>query len=184
MSYIEQILEATFYKNPRYGHLPSIPKTLHIRRTRHAGHCWRSMNELISNVLLWIPTHGRTSVDWPTRIYLQQLCAYKGCSLEDLPGTMDDRTKTTQARWTRYAGHCWRIKDELISDVLLWTPSRGRGSVGWPPRTCNRSAWTRDEVLKTWRESWMKGTDEKRESRKKVLAACLDDIYIYIYIYI
>ena len=29
--------------------------------------------------------------------------------------------KTIQVRWTRYAGHCWRSKDELISDVFLWT---------------------------------------------------------------
>ena len=26
--------------------------TIKIRRTRHAGHCWRSMDELISDVLL------------------------------------------------------------------------------------------------------------------------------------
>ena len=27
------------------------------------------------------------------------------------------------------------LKDELISDVLLWTPSHGRAKVGWPART-------------------------------------------------
>ena len=25
-----------------YGHLPLIPKTIQVRRTRHGGHCWRS----------------------------------------------------------------------------------------------------------------------------------------------
>ena len=34
-----------------YGHLPSITKTIKARRTRHAGHCWRSRDELISDVL-------------------------------------------------------------------------------------------------------------------------------------
>ena len=38
-----------------YGHLPPITKTIQVRRTRHAGHCWRSRDELISDVLLWIP---------------------------------------------------------------------------------------------------------------------------------
>ena len=38
-----------------YGHLPPITKTIQVRRTRHAGHCWRSKNELISDVLLWTP---------------------------------------------------------------------------------------------------------------------------------
>ena len=31
-------------------------------------------------------------------------------------------TKTIRARRTRHAGQCWRSKDKLISDVLLWTP--------------------------------------------------------------
>ena len=35
-----------------YGHLPPITKTIQVRRTRHAGHCWRSRDELISDVLL------------------------------------------------------------------------------------------------------------------------------------
>ena len=35
-----------------YGHLPSITKTIQVRRTIHAGHCWRSRDELISDVLL------------------------------------------------------------------------------------------------------------------------------------
>ena len=37
------------------GHLPPITKTIQVRRTRHAGHCWRSRDELISDVLLWTP---------------------------------------------------------------------------------------------------------------------------------
>ena len=31
-------------------------------------------------------------------------------------------TKTIQVRRTRHEGHCWRIRDELISHILLWTP--------------------------------------------------------------
>ena len=38
-----------------YGHLPPITKTIQVRKTRHAGHCWRSRYELISVVLLWTP---------------------------------------------------------------------------------------------------------------------------------
>ena len=41
-----------------YGHLPPITKTIKVKRTRHAGHCWRSRDELISDVLLWNPTYG------------------------------------------------------------------------------------------------------------------------------
>ena len=37
-----------------YGHLPPITKTIQARRTRHSGHCWRSKDKLISDVL-WTP---------------------------------------------------------------------------------------------------------------------------------
>ena len=78
-------------KQQLYGHLPSITKTIKIRRTRHARHCWRSRDELISDVLLWTPSHGRAKAGCPARTYLQQLCVDTGCSHEDLPKAMDDR---------------------------------------------------------------------------------------------
>ena len=48
-----------------YGHLPPITKTIQVRQTRHAGHCWRSRDELIRDVLLWNPTHGRGKAGRP-----------------------------------------------------------------------------------------------------------------------
>ena len=35
------------------SHLPPITKTIKIKRTRPAGHCWRSRNDFISDVLRW-----------------------------------------------------------------------------------------------------------------------------------
>ena len=72
-------------KQQLYGHLPSIMKT------RHAGHCWRSRDQLISDVLLWTPSHRQAKAGHPARSYIQQLCADMGCSLENLPKAMDDR---------------------------------------------------------------------------------------------
>ena len=46
-------------KHQLYGHLPPTMKTIQVRWTRHAGHCWRSRDELISDVFLWTPTYGR-----------------------------------------------------------------------------------------------------------------------------
>ena len=74
-----------------YGHLPPITKTIQVRRTRHAGHCWRSRDELIRDVLLWTPTHGRAKAGRPARTYIQQLCEDTGCCPEDLPRAMNDR---------------------------------------------------------------------------------------------
>ena len=52
-----------------------------------------------------------------------------------LYGHLPPIMKTIQVRWTRHTGHCWRIRDELISDVLLWTPTYGRAKAGQPART-------------------------------------------------
>ena len=74
-----------------YGHLPPITKTLQARRTRHAGHCWRSKDEIVSDVLLWNPAYGQAKAGRPTRTYIQQLCDDTGCNPEDLPEAMNDR---------------------------------------------------------------------------------------------
>ena len=50
------ILNGSWRQHPTklqlYSHLPPITKTIKIRRTRHAGHCWRSRYELINDVHL------------------------------------------------------------------------------------------------------------------------------------
>ena len=66
-------------------------KPIKVRRTRHAGHCWRSMDELITDIILWTSSHGQAKAGWPARTYIQQLCADTGYYLENLPGAMDDR---------------------------------------------------------------------------------------------
>ena len=92
---LRAILNKSWQQHPTrhqlYGHLPPITKTIQVRRTRHAGHCWRSRDELIRDVLLWIPTHGRAKAGRPDRTYIQQLCEDTGCCPEDLPRVMNDR---------------------------------------------------------------------------------------------
>ena len=92
---LRAILNKSWRQHPTrhqlYGHLLPITKTIQARRTRHAGHCWRSRDELIRDLLLWIPTHGRAKAGRPVRTYLQQLCEDTGCCPEDLPRAMNDR---------------------------------------------------------------------------------------------
>ena len=92
---LQPILNKSWRQHPKKqqlnGHLLPITKTIQVRRTRHVGHCWRSRDELISDILLWTLSHERANAKRPARTYIQQLCADTGCSLEDLPGAMDDR---------------------------------------------------------------------------------------------
>ena len=53
---------------------------------------WMSKDEIMSEV-----SYGRTRIDWPGGTYIYQLCADIGCSIEDLPGAMDERG----GRWER-----------------------------------------------------------------------------------
>ena len=71
-----------------YSHLPPITKTIQARRTRHAGHCWRRRDELISDVLLWTPIYGRAKAGQTSQTYIQQLSEDTGCRPEDLPEAM------------------------------------------------------------------------------------------------
>ena len=134
---LRAILNKSWRQHPTrhqlYAHLPPITKTIQVRRTRYAGHCWRSKDELISVVLLWTPaygqakagrpartyelisdvllrtsTYGRAKSGRPARTYIQQLCEDTGCSPEDLPEAMNDREKWRErVKNIRACGTTW-----------------------------------------------------------------------------
>ena len=110
---LRAILNKSWRQHPTrhqlYGHLPPITKTIQVRRTRHAGHCWRSRDELIRDVLLWTPTHGRAKAGRPARTYIQQLCEDTGCCPEDLPRAMNDREECRE-----------RVRDIRATSATWW----------------------------------------------------------------
>ena len=106
---LRAILNKSWWQHPTrhqlYGHLPPITKTIQVRRTRHAGHCWRSKDELISDVFLSTPAYGQAKAG---RTYIQQLCEDTGCSPEDLPEAMNDREQWRErVRDIRAGGTTW-----------------------------------------------------------------------------
>ena len=82
---------------------------IQVRRARHAGHCWRSKDELLSDVLLWTLTYGQAKAGRPARTYIQQLCEDTGCNPEDLPEAMNDREK-----WRE------RVRDIRATSAIWW----------------------------------------------------------------
>ena len=77
-------------KQQLYGYQSPILESIEFRRTEPAGHCWRSKDDLINDILLRTPSYGRASVGRPAKTFPRQLCTDTGCSLEDLPETMDN----------------------------------------------------------------------------------------------
>ena len=100
---LRAILNKSWRKDPtrhqQYGRLPHTTKTIQVRRARHAGHWWRSKDELVSDVLLWTPTYGQAKAGRPARSYIQQLCEDTGCNPEHLPEAMNDREE-----WREWSG--------------------------------------------------------------------------------
>ena len=127
-----------------YGHLPPITKTIQVRRTRHAGHYWRSKDKHISDVLLWTTAYGQAKAGRPAQTYIQQLCEDTGCSPEDLPKAMNDRKK-------------WR---ERVRDI------RASGTTWW---WWHHFAWNID--INFWKIYWKKALrkDSVSESQMKCL---------------
>ena len=125
--------------------------SIQVRRNRHAGNCWRSWGELISDVLLWTPTCGRAKAERPARTYIEQLCEYTGCSPEEeLPEAMNDREKwrervrdihvySTTWRWWWYIYAC-----VCVSVCVL---------------ICRRGSWKFHRPDKKWMVfRWINGT--------------------------
>ena len=97
---LNKSLQQHHTKHQLYGHLPPITKT--------AGHCWRSRDELISDVLLWTPTYGQAKAGRPAQTYIQKPCEDMGCSPEDLPEAMNHReTWWERVRDIRASGKIW-----------------------------------------------------------------------------
>ena len=115
--------------------------------------------------------------------------------------------KTIQVRWTWHVGYYWRSKEELISNILLWTPSYGQAKAGRPARIyiqqpCADTGCSLEDCLGT-----MDNRDGWRERVREICAGsttwwwwwwlfsfgqhlifnlviALVYVYIYIYIYI
>ena len=96
-------------KHRLYCHLPPITKTISVKWTRYAGHSWRSRNVLISDVLLWTPSHGCAKAGRPARNDMKPLCVVTCCSPGDLREAMNDK------EW-------WRERVRYI---------RADGATGW-----------------------------------------------------
>ena len=106
--------------------------------------CWRSRDEPIRNVLLWIPTHGRAKAGRPARTYIMQRCEDTGCCPEDLPRAMNDREewrervrdiRATSAIWWWwiFTEHTVSVFSQIHERYIPWRPFvESLGSVYYP----------------------------------------------------
>ena len=91
---------------------------------------------------------------------------------QQLLGHLPPITKTIQIRRRRHTRHCWRNKDKLKSNVLIWTLLMDVPVLADQQElTYYRSVRARDVVWKTCPERWITETDGKRESVGEIWAS-------------
>ena len=115
---------------------------------------------------------------------------------QQLYGHLPPITKTVKITRTRHTGHFWRSRDELISDVVLWTTSHRRAKAGRPARI-----YIQQLCADTWcsPKDLPEAMDDREGWRERLRDIRADSatwwwwwwythtythIYIYIYIYI
>ena len=151
-------------KHQLFGHQPPITKTLQVRRTRHAGHCWRGRDKLKSDVLRWTASHGRAKAGWPARPYILQLCEDTGCSPEDLPETMNDREECRG-----------RVRDIRADGATRWW---------WCWFIFESIARSRNPFLKFPESAWFLLLSERCKNHVFYIATLLDQQHLLLQLFL
>ena len=109
---LRAILNESWRQHPKkrllYGHLPPITKTIKVRRTRHAGHWWRSRDELKSDVLLRTPTYGRAKAGRSAWTYMHDVALRTG-----------QKRRTIGRSGERGPGISWLVVRQNNDDVYI-----------------------------------------------------------------
>ena len=103
---------------------------------------------------------------------------------QQLLGHQPPLTKTISVRRTRHPGHCWRGRDELISDFCEPLHMDEQRQDDQLEPIYNSSVSIQDIVRLTPRERWMIKTGGERGSERSVLTAWMVIIYIILLVII
>ena len=92
---LRAILNVSWKSHPTkarlYGPLPPVSHTIRDRRITFAGHCWRSKGEIVSDLILWQPKHGKANRGRPRKTFINQLLDDTELQQDDINTVMNDR---------------------------------------------------------------------------------------------
>ena len=99
-----------------YGDLPKVSDKVRKRRLQFAGHCVRSSGQVVLDLVLWKPLHGRRSVGRPIMTYVDLLCQDTGQTSAEIKTCMENR------RVRRVIIDVRQMSTEWVSEwVMDWT---------------------------------------------------------------
>ncbi|KAI8498174.1 hypothetical protein Bbelb_241180 [Branchiostoma belcheri] len=87
-----------------YADLPRFSGKIRSRRLRFAGHCHRSREEIVAELVLWTPKHGRRKAGRQAATYIDCLRRVTGLEVDYLGQVMEDR-ECWSAILSRGQGH-------------------------------------------------------------------------------
>ena len=76
------------------------------------------------------------------QVYLKSgpsLLVFQKVTNEVLYGTIEKISTKIICRFLKFAGHCLRRDDEVVSDLVLWEPTHGTRRRGRPPESYIRN---------------------------------------------
>ena len=100
-----------------YGPLPPVSHTIRVRRLTFAGHCWRSKDEIVSDLILWHPKHGRASRGRPRKTFINQLLDDTQLQRDTIEAAMEMCSKVLVQRNRRH--------DHRRKQVGSWVHTEG-----------------------------------------------------------
>ena len=123
--------------------LPRVSTTIRERRLRFSGHCWKSKNEVVSDLVLWEPKHGIRNVGGQAHTLILLICWRRtpgspGC----LSAVMDDMVgwRKRAMRWGEGVGWGgWVDWGRPSSSQALTLNPQGKRKRG-----SSRNTWHRD----------------------------------------
>ena len=110
-----------------YAGLPRISTTTRKRCHRFSGHCWRSKNEDVSDLVLWEPKHGKRSVGRRAHTFVDLLEADTGVPRGCLLAVMDGRVGWRKKAGVRGGGGGWGVnwgRPSSSNCSIVWSEDR------------------------------------------------------------
>ena len=75
-----------------YEDLPKVSDKIKKRRLQFAGHCLRSSGQVVSDLVLWKPVHGKRGAGRPIMTYVDLLCQDTRQTPAEIKTCMENRS--------------------------------------------------------------------------------------------
>ena len=107
-----------------HGDLPKVSDKIKKRRLQFAGHCLRSSGQVVSDVVLWKPVHGKRGAGRPIMTYVDLLCQDTGQTPAEIKTCMENMRVWRAITDVRQMSMEW-VSDNTVRGMVKNLPLLG-----------------------------------------------------------